>query len=369
MAVWPWRKLERRERLQALLPMLAGIALLLVFSRLQAGETEPQDFFSTVDAELEKLQRLRGAYIWVSMWDGRAIRQHLLLGGVCLVAWLRLRRVAGPWLGWVMLGIPACALLTMPLSYALLEGLKWSLVPQFQPARAVMFVSALAVIGSGAAGVTAARSRRIWEAAPWFVVAFTIPAQADVLRLLIPRFDDPAVGPRLAVVVSLAVAATLAARWETARPRWSAVACAAAMLGPFWAMPGPAQVRNYPNLDEPELHELGEWARAHTAKDAVFLFPEHGRALQPGFFRVYGLRSLYVDWKSGGQVNILKRFAMAWWDRWRKVTPEKFDPAEVSRYAELGIDYVVVKPATVLDARAPVYRNARYVVYALRPRL
>jgi hypothetical protein len=166
------------------------------------------------------------------------------------------------------------------------------------------------------------------------------------------------------VVVSLAIAAALAARWEVKLPRWSWAACAIVMLVPFWALPGPGNVRNYPNLDEAELHQLGDWARTSTAIDAVFLFPEFERGLQPGFFRVYAKRSLWVDWKSGGQVNLLKQFAVEWWKRWSQVDP-RFQPAHAERYASLGVDYLVLKAGTEMTG-VPKYANSRYAVFSLR---
>jgi hypothetical protein len=236
---------------------------------------------------------------------------------------------------------------------------------QFQPARAVLFITVFALIGAVIAGTKAAQAGRVGEAFAWWIVAFAIPAQADIVQLLLPDVRDAALRMRWLVVAVLAAAATLTSYWEKARPRRAAAACGLAMLVPFWAMPGPAGVRNYPSLDEPELHHLGSWVRGNTPKDAVFLFPQHGRDLQPGFFRVYSLRGLYVDWKVGGQVNLLREFAHEWWERWQCAMGPAFDPAEIARYRELGIDYLVVKAGTMVAGREPVYGNARYAVYRL----
>jgi hypothetical protein len=365
LAVSPWRREERAMRLRGLAPVAVASLLVFLLSRMQAGATEPQEFFGRIDADLEKLQRLRGSYNWISMWAAQWIRNYEFLGLICLAAWLRLRRRLSPPLAWFMIAMPLFGLLTIPVSYLLLEGAKWSFMTQFQPARAVLFISLFAMLGSALAGITAAQAGRLPEALAWLMVAFTVPAQADVLPLLLPDLRDAAIRARFFTVAALASVATGAAWWEKGRPLRAAAACALAMLLPFWALPGPAGVTNYPDLDEAELHQLGGWARANTAKDAVFLFPQHGRDLQPGFFRVYGLRGLYVDWKVGGQANLLKEFAVEWWDRWQQAMASPFDPAGLRRYRELGIDYLVLKPGTRLNSRQPVFENARYVVYSL----
>jgi hypothetical protein len=297
------------------------------------------------------------------MWSAQAIRNYELLGLVCLAAFLRLRHHVLPPLRWFMIGMPLFGLMMIPASYLLLEGAKWSLMTQLQPARAVLFITLFALFGSALAGLKAAQAGRFPEAFAWLLAAFAIPAQSDVLQLLLPDLRDAAMRSRFLVVGALAMAGVLAAWWQKARPQRAAVAGAIAMLVPFWAMPGPADVINYPNLDEPELHQLGEWVSANTAKEAVFLFPQHGRDLQPGFFRVYALRGLYVDWKVGGQANLLKQFAIEWWNRWQSAMAPPFDPAKWTPYRELGIDYLVLKAATKVDGRRPVFENAKYSVY------
>ena len=68
---------------------------------------------------------------------------------------------------------------------------------------------------------------------------------------------------------------------------------------------------------------------------------------------------MYVDWKSGGQVNFLRAFAYIWYQRWTAVRKAK-TPAD---YGKLGIDYVVYKHA---QPATPVYQNGSYWVYAVR---
>jgi hypothetical protein len=192
---------------------------------------------------------------------------------------------------------------------------------------------------------------------------FAAPSQAFYLPVLWPALSHPVIRTRALVVLTLALL-TAFAMWIHSRwPQRSVAALAAVTVLPFFALPHLAQSRNYPPLHHPELDELAAWARTSTQKDAVFLFPDTGKNLVPGVFRARSLRSLYVDWKGGGQVNFLKNFAGDWWTRWQRVMEDNFQPSALPRFRELGIDYVVLTPKSRLTDRQPVYQNPEYLVY------
>ena len=107
--------------------------------------------------------------------------------------------------------------------------------------------------------------------------------------------------------------------------------------------------------------QLSAWARAHTDRDAVFVFPGAGRSLAPGIFRSDAQRAVYVDWKGGGQVNYLKDLGEQWWFRWRQT--RDFQPADLPQYAASGIGYVVL--ALPLP-RTAQFQNSSYLVYQLK---
>jgi hypothetical protein len=160
--------------------------------------------------------------------------------------------------------------------------------------------------------------------------------------------------------------ALLAASAELLRRfRAAAVALAAAIVAPYFVIPMAGQVRNYPNLHTPELHELASFARANTPKDAVFLFPDAGKALYPGLFRAEAIRSVYVDWKAGGQVNYFHSLAEEWWTRWQAAMSGQDIAANLVRFRELGIDYVVMKKNHPIAGMEPVYLNGGHIVYRL----
>jgi len=71
-----------------------------------------------------------------------------------------------------------------------------------------------------------------------------------------------------------------------------------------------------------------------------------------------------VDWKGGGQVNFFREFSEQWWFRWQQTVGRGFQPSDLSRYAGLGIQYVVLNGPRKLT-QTPVFDNSRYAVYAV----
>lgn len=317
------------------IPFLAAIAVLLVAAIFQPGIRESQLFFSRVTPELERLQRMRASYNWVSLWWSKQALKYLVLIAVVLMGYWRIRKHAV-----YLVGLPAIGLLSVPVSWLLLEVSKWALMPQIQPARTLLFVVAMAMLLGGVCGCLAAREHRWLEASLWFAAAYAPPlvwsnwwfcaALASVAAFAVPR-------------------------------RWALPAVAAAG---FFVVPFLAGIHNYPVLHTPELAALSGWAERSTPKDAIFVFPDFAKRLEPGIFRSEGLRAVYVDWKGGGQVNFLPELADEWWARWQDVMLKPVDP---DHYRDLGVSYFVVAPEHKIAGRTPVYSNLRFVVYGAGP--
>jgi uncharacterized membrane protein len=343
--------------------LLAGVIVLLVLSRMQAGPGEPQQFFGRLSPALERIQRLRASYNWISLWQPLWIHQYLFLWALSLAAFWRVRKYVTQDLRFFALGLPLIGMLAMPASYLLLERIKWVIVPQIQPARAVLFVVVFAEILATVAAIKAAGERRYWESILWLVPVFAVPANARVLQILVPDLSDPLIRTRLLIVLALAAGTCFAAWAVVNQRRWALAPWAAAIVVPAFLLPGWGHVRNYNRLDSPELQQLSSWARSHTPKDTIFLFPDAGRNLTPGMFRATSLRSVYVDWKAGGQVNFLPGFAHEWWSRWQNSGLDSFNSYEPGRYRALGIDYIVLAPAHRVPTRMPAFENARFIVY------
>ncbi len=366
LTLWPGKPAVMQRRIMGLLPLLGAVLLLFVLSRLQIGETEKQELLSRLGAAQEKIQRLRAPYNWISIWGSSLAWHYLATWLLGLWACWRLRRSASQDLNFFLVGLPLIGLASAPASYLLLEKFKLGVIPQFQPMRALLFTTVVLLIAACAAGLKAASERRPPEALFWLFVAFLIPMQL--------RFDQIWQMPwpgitmrRMALALALAAVAGAAA-WVAARSRrWSAVLVACAILLPFPLIPAVAGLHKAAPIETPELRELSDWARASTPVDAVFLFPDAGRGLEPGIFRAQALRALYVDWKSGGQVNYLRKFSEEWWRRWQQTTSVKPSPQTIPLYAQWGVDYIVVRAGHRLEGRAPVYENSRFLVYRTSP--
>lgn len=352
-----------RRNFRALLPLAAAVVLLAVAARLQSGESEHQALFGRIAPALERLQLLRAPYNWVSRWDWRTLCQFLLLCAVSLAALHRLKPSPAP--RWFLASLPILGLFSIPASGLLLEGLHWTLIPQFQPARAALWITLAAVVAASAAAIRATRDSRPLESAAWLFFVFAIPQQARLLDLFWPNPSSAPLALRR-VLLSLAFAAAFSTLARFAARPWAWPSAAALTLAAFVALPALGRVENYPHLHDNDLAGLAAFAHNQTPKDAVFLFPEAGRDLYPGIFRAEAVRTVYVDWKSGGQVNFYPSLGLEWWRRWQQTQSNPFRDEDLAAYAALGVDYVVLGAPRALPGLAPVYRNARFVVYPAR---
>jgi hypothetical protein len=346
-----------RRRFQPLVPLAFACIALAAAAHFQEGAGEAQFFFARLAPALEKLQRLRAPYSWISEWWRDWLPQYLVLSAASWLAYARVRKRTPPDLRFFLIGLPLAGILSVPVSYLLLEKMKWSLMPQLQPMRALLFVTVMAQFGAAAAGIVAAQSRRFAEACAWLLIAWLAPLNPNLLWT--PSWN------RVLVAGGLAAAATCAAWAESRKFRWSMPAWACVAMAAFLAVPTLGRVSTHPQLHTPELAQLSAWARGSTPRDAVFLFGNSGRQLQPGIFRAEALRAVYVDWKGGGQVNYLAGLGEQWWSRWRQAMAAPFQPGDVARYRALGIDYLVLPPGNRLPNRTPVFANTAYLVYAV----
>ncbi len=358
LSLWPARPDVMRRRLWGLIPLVCAALVLLVASRHQAGVGESQIFFNRLTPEQETLQRMRSSYVWVSTWWRTWVPHYLALCALALAGYWRVREKASFDLRVFLVGLPLIGMLSVPVSWLLLERMKWALMPQFQPMRALLFVVAMAAFLAVAASALAAERRRYWEAFLWLVPVFLLPAHARLTAW--PGWNIAAAALLLAGLGALALGTAARNR------RWSAAALAAAALAGFFVIPTVGKVENYPRLHTPELAELSAWARQATGRDDVFLFPDAGIGGAPGIFRAEALRAIYVDWKGGGQVNYLRELGEEWWRRWQQAGQGRFRPQYMAKYEALPVDYVVLGPKNRLAGHPPVFENRLYSVYRLR---
>ncbi|HXB70816.1 MAG TPA: DUF6798 domain-containing protein [Candidatus Acidoferrales bacterium] len=347
-----------RRKPAGLAPLPVAVAVLLITARAAGQAMGEQSFFAQLTPLQEQLQRMRAGYAWISTWPHAVTVHHVILFVILVAAWVRVRTKCPPALTFFALGLPALGLLSMPASWLLLEQWKWTLVPQIQPMRTLLFTALMMQFLTAVAGVYAVAGRRNREAAVWCALAFLLP--------LHPVLTAPPEWPRFAVALALALALaalTVLAQWR------APLAAPAVAVAAFFAIPL-AGVVNYPRLHTPELAQLSAWARSATPADAVFLFPDAAHGVYPGIFRSEALRAVYVDWKGGGQVNYLKELGEQWWSRWQQTVggpggAAGFQAADMPKYETLGIQYVVVQARNRV-AGAPVFENASYCAYQLR---
>ncbi len=366
--IWPKReKAERRFSVRAFLPLLAAAGLLFVLSRLQSGGAESQSWMATLSPELERLQRYRASYNWISTWIGQWVWHYTALLALAVCALYRLRPAAPRPLWFFLAGLPVAGALSVPFAWLTYDVGGWALMAKFQPARALLWIPLVTVILAAVSSLRASVTNRLVAPFLWGAVAFAIPIEHNIWTLFWPDLGEELVWRRLALAAALALLLALAGWLYGQSRRLAWIAWGLALVTPFIALPYIGAVVTEQDLHHAELEELSEWASENTPLDAVFLFVDIGKGRQPGIFRAKALRAVYTDWKSGGQVNMVEGFALDWWERYSQTAGRDFTPADMERYAELGIDYVVMETEHRLPDRKPVFENDKYLVYALPP--
>jgi hypothetical protein len=167
------------HKLRWSVPLACAFAILLVAAQ---GQEQHQQLFASLAPGQETLQRMRAAYVYVSTWPMQTIAWHLAIFAVLVAACRRLQRM-----GWLLL--PAIGLLTMPLSWLLLEHWKWGLAPQIQPMRALLFGTLAMQLMTACAGMLA---KRRGEAAVWLALA--VAPSIPSLLAGYPQLHTPELG-------------------------------------------------------------------------------------------------------------------------------------------------------------------------------
>jgi hypothetical protein len=327
---------------RALGVLMAGPTVILLTLIGEPPAPEKPSLFAHIDPQLERLQRMRAPYNWVSLWIGRWWGHYAILTAALAVAFYRIRDLVPLSLRVVFTTLPVIGWLALPVSWFCLERMKWAVIPQYQPARHLLFVTLLAVITCAIAAIWAGIRRRYLEAFLFCLIPLIVPQTSDLT-------EPSAVAWMLAAGIALMLAFGMT---------WKKTAFASALL-PFLLIPTISGVENHPQLHSQDLDDLAAWARSQTPKDAVFQFADAGRQLAPGVFRARAVRALYADWKSGGQSNFLKSFAETWAERWAMASK----PQPLQTYRQLGIDYVVFSAAKAPKGAQPVYSNGGWTVF------
>ncbi|MBI3694633.1 MAG: hypothetical protein HY238_07305, partial [Acidobacteria bacterium] len=388
---------EMKARLRGLMPLAAAALALKVAATLQAGVGEPQALLGRVDGAWEKLLRMRAAYVWVSEWPPVYFWQYGAMLAAASAAYWRLRHFIQPVLRFFVTGLVVLGVASLPLSYLLLEKLKWAMLPQIQPLRTILFLEMFtALLALVMAFELACKEQRPAAAGWWAAVALAVGVDPRLLFVLAPlaiawlssspwRWAGVAAAGVIAwsqpfgmalwkesyrgellVVLLLAAGMGTAASLLVRRRVAGAAAVATVVAAAFFLIPGKARFHWSGQPRNPELGAVSDWARRQTDANAVFLFADAGRGIDPGIFRARAARALYVDWKGGGQSNFFHEFSRIWWFRWQETIARPFQAEKLRRFRELGIDYVVLSPKNRLADRPAAFENGKYSVYSLR---
>ena len=279
-ASWPFWPLfaiccRRGRTWKALAPLAAGLFILAVAYLRQPGAHRSQPWFQKIDPVWEAIMRFRVSYDWLDLWPDFAIVNFMVMAALALAALWRIRPSLTHWV--LLGGFPVLGALSIAISAIALDWGKWSLMSQVQPARAALFAVVFAGVNCSLAGVRALEHRRIWEAVLWLVPVALIPVKQN--------FANGFTTPQLATIaglVTLAAACFLVGRGMLA---WLVLAATAS-----WMIPAYAGVTNFPDLHNPDLAQLSDWARTATPETALFEFPVAQRSLEQGVFRARALR-------------------------------------------------------------------------------
>jgi len=387
---------EMKARLWGLLPLAAALAALKAGAARQPGVSELQALWGRIDPAWEELIRLRASYVLVSEWSPVLYWQYIAMGALVAAAWWRLRQFLQPNLRFFLAGLGALGLLSLPVSWLLMEKLKWALLPQLQPARAILMLQAFTLLAALVMAFELACREKRWLAAGcWAAAGWSAGLEPRLLLALAPAavgallhrrlqatglaaavliawskpfglvFWKASLGRDLLIALALGALLVAAAAVSLRRPVAGALAATTVVAGAYYLIPGELRLRLSGQRPNPELAELSRWARAETEPSAVFLFADAGRRLEPGVFRARAGRALYVDWKGGGQINFFREYSRLWWTRWRQTMAEPFHSDRVPALSALGIDYLVLTPKNRLPDGQPVWENSRYLAYRL----
>jgi hypothetical protein len=354
-----WLDGGMRRLVRPMLPVFLVFVLLLAnLAQLQPG-TSGEPLFARVPAQLAIFQRTYASHLYIGAWPAGEVYQTLALFVLGLWAAARCWPLLTGCFRWLLLGMGLCGLLSMPLSYLLLDEGHLSWVARLEPTRTLLFGAAASALLFGLAGMRAILHRSPWEALGWFFLLFMLPVSRGLFDFL--RVTN---GQRLSrFAIALALAAFLTGLlWGFAGASARFVTLAAPVVAAL-------ALANVPGLRaasipmRPSTSGLAQWAESSTWGSSVFLFPDAGRAGYPSVFRALSRHALWVDWKSAQGVVYSETAAARWQERWRDTMQDGFSTAGLERMLPLPIDYYVLRRQNQLAGARAAFMNRDFVVY------
>jgi len=338
-----------RRVVRPMLPVFFIFVLLLAnLAQLQPG-TAAEPVLTRVSSHLAAFQRTYTPELYVSAWHAGDIEQILGLFTLGLWAAVRCRLLLSGCFRWLVLGTALCGLISIPLSYLLLDlgHLAWA--ARLQPTRMLLFSVAASALLFALAGMKAMRERLVYEALGWFLLLFSLPISKGIFEFL-------RVTPIALALASAAFLTGLLLRFATGRLRFLALASPVFTVWLLWHM-------KERQVTTPSTAELAAWADASTWGSSIFLFPDAGRAAYPSVFRVQSRHGLWVDWATARGVVYSDAVAARWEERWRDTMAGGFSADRIERMLALPIDYYVVRGGHRLQGARQAFSTRDFVVY------
>jgi hypothetical protein len=348
-----------RRLIRPTLPVFLVFLLLLAnLAQLQPG-TGGDPVFARMSSQLTVFQRTFAPHLYVSLWPAGDLYQFIALFVFALWAAARCAPLLNACFRWLVLGSGLCGLLSIPLSYLLLDINHFAWAARLQPARMLLFTVAAAALLFGLAGMRAVLLRSFWEALAWFSLLFSLPVSTGIFDFL--RVTDAQRLSRFSIALALAALLTsLLAAFASGSARFLTLAApllaALALTRVPALLPPPIPFRE-------SLGQMAQWADGATWGSSVFLFADAGRENYPGVFRAQSRHALWVDWKSAQAVLYSESAASHWQERWERTMDRGFSPDRLESFLPLPIDYYVLRRQNQLASARSVFTNRDFVVY------
>jgi hypothetical protein len=348
-----------RRVIRPALPIFLVFLLLLAnLAQLQPG-TGGDPVFARVSPQLANFQRTFAPHLYVGLWPPGDTYQFVALYAFALWAAVRCGPLLNAGFRWIVLGSGLCGLLSIPLSYLLLDINHLAWAARLQPARMLLFTVAAAALLFGLAGMRAILLRSIREGLAWFCLLFALPVSTGIFDFL--RITNAQRLSRFALALALAaLLASLLASFSSGAARFWALAAPLLAALAFSRVPG---LLPSPVPFRESIGQMARWADGATWGSAVFLFADAARENYPGVFRAQSRHALWVDWETAQGVLYSEQAAAHWQDRWQGTMEPGYSPKKLENLLPLPIDYYVLRRRNQLAAPRSVFANRDFVVY------
>ena len=353
-----------RKLIRPMLPILLIFILLLAnLAQLQPG-TAAQPLLSRLPIDLVAFQSLYTPQLYVSSWPAGEVSQLLALLVFGFWAAARCWLLLSSCFRWLVLGTGLCGVLSIPVSYLLIDQGHFAWAARVQPSRALLFSAAASALLFGLAGMRAILHRSPMESFAWFFLLFTLPLSHGVFDFL--RLTNAIHAIQFALALTLAALLT---GLLTGLLLWPAASGAMRLfiaVVPFAAAVALSQtpgLRQAPIPMRASITQLAAWADSSTWGSSVFLFPDAGCSAYPSVFRAQSRHGLWVDWNTRRGVAFSELAAARWQERWRSCMQNGFSIANLEKSLPLPIDYYVLATRNQLVGLRHAFMNRDFVVY------